>query len=301
MAGYDISGNRLDAINTILCFVVPGSMVAMLFVASNVGWLATFAIGFVFSFLMLTNYALMHESAHNYLHSNKHLNLILGAVTSWHFPMSGRFLALTHQFHHRCNRTDHEMFDYYYSDDNKLVKFAQWYAVLFGLHYLIVPLGSLLAAIAPGFFNLPIFHKARSANKLFANIHGRLVWTIRIEVLTGLIYWMILWKSLNLHLPSVCLLYACAGFHWSTRQYLTHAFTPRNVRNGAIILRAGKLMRLVLLNGNFDLVHHQKPHLPWTQLPQHANKAEPHVSFWKQYLAMWKGPRPNHEPAPVPE
>lgn len=296
-----ISGKWLDAVNVVLCILVPASMVALLFVASNTGWLATFAIGVVFSFLMLTNYALMHESSHNYLHSNRQLNLLLGSVTAWHFPMSGRFLALTHQFHHRCNRTDHEMFDYYYPADNKLVKFAQWYAVLIGLHYIIVPLGSVIAAIAPGFFNLPVFHKARSANKLFENIHGRLVWSIRLEVLGGVIYWVILWHSLDLHWPSVLLLYACAGFHWSTRQYLTHAFTPRDVRNGAIILRAGKIMRLILLNGNFDLVHHQRPHLPWTQLPQHAPREVLHVGFWQQYLAMWKGPRPNFEPAPAPE
>lgn len=250
---------------------------------------------------MLTNYALMHESAHGYLHSNKTMNLLLGAVTSWHFPMSGRFLALTHSFHHQRNRTDHEMFDYYYADDNKLVKFAQWYAVLVGLHYLIVPIGSLIAAIAPGFFKLSVFQRARSANELFASIHGRLVWTIRAEIFFGFVYWVVIWQLLNLDLYSVMVLYACAGFHWSTRQYLTHAFTPRDIRNGAIILRASRLMRYILLNGNFDLVHHQRPDLPWTELPEHAMADVPHVGFWQQYLAMWKGPRPNHEPAPVPE
>lgn len=290
-----------NALNIALCIVVPAAMLALLALASRLAWWWSPVIGIAFSLLMLTNYALMHESAHDYLHSHPAVNALLGTFTAIHFPMSGRFFALTHQVHHRCNRTDHEMFDYYYPGDNMFIKYCQWYGILSGLHYLIVPIGSILAAIVPGFFRLAVFTRSRSSGVLFNGLRGVAVWHIRAEVMLCVLYWVVVWQLLALQWQAVLVLYAMAGFHWSTRQYLTHAFTPRDVRNGAIILRAGPLMRGVLLNGNYDLVHHQRPDIPWRHLPKFSPANVQPVGFWQQYLAMWKGPRPNTETAPHPE
>lgn len=290
-----------DGLNIALCAAAPAAMLFLLALASQLPWPWLPVIGVGFAFLMLTNYALMHESAHGYLHSHPLINVLLGSFVGWHFPMSCRFLALTHLVHHRCNRTDHEMFDYYYPADNRLIKYCQWYGILSGLHYLIVPLGSVLAAIAPAVFRLNVFRRSRSSGVLFDDFKGHEIDYIRAEVALCLIYWTMIFNLLNLQWDAVLILYLMAGFHWSTRQYLTHAFTPRNVRNGAIILKANPLMRCILLNGNFDLVHHQKPEIPWLHLPRFAPADMCPVGFWRQYLAMWKGPRPNTEAAPTPE
>ena len=95
-----------DALNMALCALVPGAMLFLLALASHLAWWWSPLIGIVFSLLMLTNYALMHEAAHGYLHSRPLPNTLLGTFTGMHFPMSGRFFRLTHQVHHRCNRTD---------------------------------------------------------------------------------------------------------------------------------------------------------------------------------------------------
>lgn len=290
-----------SGLNAALSVIVPASMLALMVIASRLPWPWSLLIGTGFSFLMLTNYALMHESAHAYLQQRPLPNALLGSFVGWHFPMSCRFLYLTHRVHHRCNRTDHEMFDYYYADDNRFIKFCQWYGILSGLHYLIVPLGSVVAALWPGFFRLRIFTRSRSSGVLFDDFTGYEIWYIRAEVALGIVYWVAIFKLLQLQWQSVAILYAMAGFHWSTRQYLTHAFTPRDVRNGAIILKASRLMRGVLLNGNYDLVHHQRPEIPWAHLPKIAPDNVPAVGFWRQYAAMWKGPRPNTENAPLPE
>lgn len=276
-------------------------MLCLLALASQLSLWWSPLIGIVFSLLMLTNYALMHESAHGYLHSNPLENALLGSFAALHFPMSGRFFSLTHQVHHRCNRTDHEMFDYYYPGDNMFIKYCQWYGILSGLHYLIVPLGSVIAALIPGVYRLKVFTRSRSSGVLFDDLTGKEIWYIRAEVVFGVLYWTLAWQLLGLQWQAVLILYAMAGFHWSTRQYLTHAFTPRDVRNGAIILQSGRVMRAVLLNGNFDLVHHQRPEIPWTYLPRYVPHDAQPVGFWPQYRAMWKGPRPNIETAPVPE
>lgn len=284
-----------------LCALVPGAMLFLLALASHLAWWWSPLIGIVFSLLMLTNYALMHEAAHGYLHSRPLPNTLLGTFTGMHFPMSGRFFRLTHQVHHRCNRTDHEMFDYYYADDNMFIKYCQWYGILSGMHYLIVPFGSILAALTPAVFKLKIFTRSRSSGVLFNDFSRSEIWYIRAEVAFFAFYWTIIWQLLALQWQAVLILYAMAGFHWSTRQYLTHAFTPRDVRNGAIILRAGPVMRRVLLNGNFDLVHHKRPEIPWTRLPGFSPPDVKPIGSWQQYMAMWKGPRLNTESAPIPE
>jgi len=60
----------------------------------------------------------------------------------------------------------------------------------------------------------------------------------------------------------------------------------------------GRVMGWVLLNGQWDLVHHRQPHLPWTLLPEAGRTSKAPVSYWRQYLRLWKGPRPCCEPGP---
>lgn len=289
-----------NSLNIALCLFVPVLMLTLLTIASRTPIIFTVLIGVVFSFIMLTNYALMHEAAHGSLHEKPVLNHALGSFTAWHFPMSCRFLTITHLVHHRCNRTDHEMFDYYYEGDNRFIKFCQWYGILLGFHYLIVPLGSVLVSLLPKAWIIRIAKDYRSSGVLFDDFTGKDINRIRLEVIGGILYWTILWQLLSFQWLPVLILYAMAGFQWSTRQYLTHAFTPRDVMHGALILRANPLMKLVLLNGNYDLVHHLHPRASWIHLERLAPQQVEPVSFWKQYFSMWKGPRPCTESAPSP-
>jgi len=291
----------LKRLNIALSLLIPIALVCLLVFASHASLLVTILIGVVFSFVFLTNYALMHEAAHSVLHPNPTWNHLMGSFVGWHFPMSCRFLTITHLVHHRCNRTDHEMFDYYYEGDNRLVKICQWYGILLGFHYLIVPIGCVIVAVLPKRVITGVAHHYRSSGVLFDDFTGTDINRIRLEVIGFIVYWLAMWQLFSLDLVSTAILFGMAGFHWSTRQYLTHAFTPRDVRHGAIILKSNPLMQMILLNGNYDLVHHLHPRAPWTQLERLAPADVEHTGFWGQYLNMWKGPRPCPEPAPLPE
>ena len=70
--------NRL---NVAIVAVVAAAAVALLWLASHVGsaW-AVLAVGIVYSYVMLTGYALLHEATHGNLHSSPRWNYWLGVA-----------------------------------------------------------------------------------------------------------------------------------------------------------------------------------------------------------------------------
>ena len=284
--------------NLVLAGCILVTALAMLWLGSRLPLAGTLAVGFLFSFLLLTNYALLHEATHDMLHSNRHINWLVGMILGWLFPVSFTVLHVTHIVHHCCNRTDHEMFDCYYPGDPMFVKYTQWYGLLLGLWWPFIPIGSMLLAITPGLLKTRVFRRARTTAVLFDDFGAPEARRIRAEVLLGTVFWAILFAGLGVDWKAALIMYACFAFNWSTRQYVTHAFTPRDVKNGALNLKVGRTMGWVLLNGQWDLVHHRQPHLPWNHLPQAGRTSQAPVSYWRQYARLWKGPRPCREPGP---
>ncbi len=264
----------------------------------NVHWGWSLALGVVFAYLLLTNYALLHEATHDMLHPDARVNWLLGMALGWLFPVSFTVLHVTHIVHHCCNRTDHEMFDCYYAGDIKPLKYGQWYGLMLGLWWPLIPIGCVLLALTPGLLRRGVFRRARSTAVLFDDFGALQMRRIRIEMVSGALFWLGLFYALDLHWASVLIMYACFAFNWSTRQYVTHAFTPRDVKNGALNLKVGPLMQWVLLQGHWDQVHHQQPHLPWIYLPAEGAKRTQHDVYWRQYLRLWRGPRLCRERGP---
>ncbi|MBL6999063.1 MAG: fatty acid desaturase [Gammaproteobacteria bacterium] len=287
--------------NLIIVAAIQLISIGSLWFASQVtGWQLA-AIAFIFAFVGLSNYAIIHEACHGNLHTSRSANAALGSLASLLFPVSFTFMAIAHRVHHNSNRTDNEMFDYYYPEDNKLIKFAQWYSILIGIYPPIIPLGSVIMALCPWVFWLKPWQEAKSSSIIFnRSLFGAAVLKkIRIEVFSGLVYWTVLFYFLQLNWVSVAVLYAAFWFNWSTRQYVTHAFSKRDVMNGAHNLSVSPLMEKIFLNGQWDLVHHQHPEARWQDLPQLGRDSRVPIPYWSQYFKQWLGPRPNKEAAPV--
>ena len=223
---------------------------------------------------------------------------IVPVLTGFLFPMPFSMFRLTHQGHHLRNRTDHEMFDLYYPWDNRLVRYAQWYGILLGLFWPWVPIGALLFSACPAVLRTRVFQRARSSRYLLGDIRGAEIRAIRAEVGLILAIFFLLFWSLQLRWQSVFIMYACFSFNWSTRQYIGHAFSHRDVIEGAWNLRHNRVMTWVLLHGEWDLNHHRHPEVPWYYLPRLSAPDEPRMSYLRQYVRQWLGPRPNAEPAP---
>lgn len=294
MHAYPIRG-RLNIAITALVYIVS---LALLWTGSHVSLTWSIAIGIAYSFILLTNYALIHEGAHDSLHANSRWNYGLGVAAGMLFPASFSMIKVVHTVHHCCNRTDHEMFDQYYEGDSMFLKLGQWYGLLSGFMWPWIPIGMVILATYPSILRTKPFRKARTTAVLFDDFEKNGINKIRFEVALIFIFWATAFWLLDLQWQNVLVMYACFAFNWSTRQYVTHAFTPRDVINGALNLHVSRPMSWLLLKGNWDLVHHQKPWLPWTALEEEGRNSVAPVSYWKQYFRMWLGPVPAKEPGP---
>jgi len=205
---------------------------------------------------------------------------------------------VTHRGHHLRNRTDHEMFDLYYPTDYRLIRFMQWYGILCGLFWPFAPIGAFLFAVCPTVLRTRVFRHARSSNRLLGDIRDHEVRFIRLEVLLTIGFFALMFWLLDLRWQAVLILYACFSVNWSTRQYVGHAFSRRDVIEGAWNLRHLPLMSWILLHGEWDLNHHRRPEVPWFYLPRLSGPDEPRISYVRQYWRLWLGPRPNTEPSP---
>jgi fatty acid desaturase len=288
--------NRLNVMLVVLVFAAA---VGLLWLGSWVEhWYSLAGVGVLFSFVLLTNYALLHEAVHGNLHSSSRANFWLGVTAGILFPIPFSMVRATHQGHHLRNRTDFEMFDLYYPTDSRLIKFVQWYGILCGLFWPWIPIGAVLFALCPAVLRSRIFVRARSSHHLLGDIRAGEVRAIRWQLLlTGAFFAGAFWL-LNLHWLHTLVLYACFSLNWSTRQYVGHAFTRRDVIDGAWNLRTSRLMSWILLHGEYDLNHHRRPDVPWWYLPKLTQPGDARPSYLRQYWRQWLGPRPATEPAP---
>jgi fatty acid desaturase len=288
-----------DRLNVALCLGVFTLAIALLWLGSRCeSWYATLGVGIVFSYVLLTNYALLHEATHGNLHSTSRGNFWLGVLTGILFPVPFSMVRTTHQGHHLRNRTDFEMFDLYYPTDNLFLKYTQWYGILFGLFWPWIPIGALLFAVCPAVLRTRVFVRARSSRHLLGDIRGSVVRAIRWQVLLIVAFFAATAWLLDLKVVNTLILYACFSINWSTRQYVGHAFTQRDVIEGAFNLRASWWMSWVLLHGEYDLNHHRRPDVPWYYLPRLSAPNESRPSYARHYWRQWLGPRPAIEPAP---
>jgi fatty acid desaturase len=291
-----------NVLNWFLVGLVFSAGIALLWLGSQAtAWYAIALIGVAFSYLMLTNYALLHEAAHGNLNFNPHINYLLGVITGALFPIPFRLMRTTHQNHHLHNRTDHEMFDLYYPSDNQGLKWIQWYGILGGLFWPFVPLGALIFALWPRLLIWQMLKKSNPARgvAIVAILERKAIQAIRLEVLLIIVFFCALFWLLDLKWLNTLVLYACFSLNWSTRQYVGHAFSRRDIVDGAWNLKHVPWMSWLLLHGEWDLNHHRRPDVSWYYLPRLSEPGQPRLSYWKQYWRQWLGPRPCQEAEPT--
>ncbi len=289
-----------DKINLLITFLCSCAYFVLLWIASHVhsyGWVLLF--GLLFAVIMVPVYSLIHEAEHGIVNSNEFVNNIMGRWLSTLFIAPFTFFKHCHLKHHKKNRTDEEMWDLYYEHQNKFQRYKTLYGMMIGLGYFSLWLATLLFAIAPRLIYTRFFYSQKEVGGFLRGSDRKdKVANSRWESLLAIIFQVFIFFILDLKWTSWLTLFVIHGFLWSSQNYVNHAFSPRNIINGAHNLKIPLWLNLVYLNFNLHLAHHQNPKIPWIHLPTFIKKGKGRMSFFRNYLRLWKGPRLTYEEEP---
>lgn len=289
-------------LNVLLCIFSYAAAIGLLWLASHTdSTLLLIAAAIGFSYVGNTIFSLLHESVHGILHPNRKVNDAFGIISAAFFPTGFTFQRVCHLGHHRRNRTDVEMFDYYYSHESRFIKFYRLYSLLLGFYWLSVPAGCLFFLLFRNLFVSRAFHavtKPMGLAPMVEDLADQPMGWIRLEIGLTILFQALLFWSLSLDWVGWVICYVAFALNWCSLQYTDHAWAPRDIRHGAWNLKVNRIVQRFFLNYHHHLAHHQNPKVPWIHLPRFVNFDLPRPSFLRLYFSLWKGPRPLDQPPP---
>lgn len=294
--------------NIIIFLIVLPITWWLLWIASNSTLLYMILAAWAYAILHNTIFVLLHETVHGIFSNNRLRNDFFGTLSAATFPTSFTMQKIAHLGHHERNRTDKELYDYYLPTESKTLRNIWMYGGnLLGLYWFMIPLSNLLILVAPTYFTSERFihgpAKVLGFESYLEEIAQHSIMRIWFECLLALGYQVALFYLLDLSWQGWLLCHWFFALHWSALQYVDHAWSTRDVVNGAWNLKVLPISRLLALNFHYHLAHHQYPNIPWNYLPQFVDENELQPTFWSIYLTLWEGVRPAppmHSPAKYP-
>lgn len=262
-------------------------------------WLAL-AAAVAFAFVNNTPFSVMHEAVHGVGAATPSRNYALGVMAGSMFPTSFSLQRIAHLGHHARNRTDRDLYDYYLPGESRWVRNVWLYGGnLLGLYWFCIPLSNALYLLATPLYRSRVFVERVAPAIGFGPYVRDLVELpprrIRLEIALACAYQALLWWALDLRWQGWLLAHWLFALHWSSLQYVDHAWSPRDVMGGAWDLRVPAPARWLALNYHYHLAHHRHPSAPWTRLPALAVR-EGQPTFWQVYWSLW---RHGVQPAPA--
>lgn len=296
-------------LNLLIGLLAAAVSAACLWTASHAsdwggGWGWMLAAAVLFSYTNNTLFSLHHEAVHGVFHPTPWVNEAAGVLLAASFPTIFAVQRVSHQGHHRRNRTDEELFDYVLPHQSWLLKTYWLYCLLTGFYWAIIPVAMGLYLLWPWSFRSGWFVNGPArwwGFTPFVRDIGQLpigpVW--RQGLVTLAVQALAVW-TLDLTWQGWLACYWAFALNWCSVQYSDHAHTPRDVIEGAWNLHFWPGARWLFLNYNFHQVHHRQPALPWIHLPRQVRPGDAVMPFWRIYLRLWCGVRPA-PPGPGPQ
>jgi fatty acid desaturase len=271
-----------------------------LWTVSHTPWWLAAPAAVAFALVNNTAFALMHEAVHGLGAATSRQNYLLGVLAGWMFPTSFSLQKAAHLGHHARNRTDRELYDYYLPDESKWIRNLWLYGGnLLGLYWFCIPLSNLLYLVATPLYKSRLFAlriaPALGFGEYVRDLIALPAARIRIEIALAFAYQLALWWALDLGWRGWLFAHWLFALHWSSLQYVDHAWSPRDVSSGAWDLRVTPPARWLALNYHYHRAHHRHPHIPWNRLPHLASR-DNQPTFWQIYWSLW---RHGVQPAPA--
>jgi fatty acid desaturase len=287
----------VEFINWVVLILAFGAVWCCLWNASHGPWWVMLLASVGFALFNNTLFALLHEAVHGVASPNLARNELMGHLTAVVLPTSFTMQRIGHLGHHRRNRTDLELYDYYLPHQKRWLRNLWMYAGnLLGGYWCSIPLMGLLYLLAPGVWCSRWFVEKVAPNLGFgpyvaemSQLSVRKAWP---EVARSFAYQISVFYWLDLNWQGWLLAHWFFALYWSALQYVDHAWSARDVVEGAWNLRVPAPIRWVALNYHLHLAHHRHPEASWTELPQLVDPDEYQPTFMAIYLSLWGGVRP---------
>jgi fatty acid desaturase len=283
-------------LNLAIAAIAVAVTIACLWLASHAPhWMIRAGAAFVFSFANNTIFSLLHECVHGSFHPARRVNECAGVLFAAFFPTAFTIQRVSHYGHHRRNRSDLELYDYYLPHQSRWLKTYWIYCLLTGFYWAIIPFAGLVYLACPFAFRSRAFQNGparwwgfREFVRDIATERTGRVWP---EAAFTLAFQVMLWRALDLDWIGWLACYWAFGLNWSSLQYTDHAWSPRDAHEGAWNLRFWPITQAIFLNYNLHLVHHRQPDIPWNHLPRFVSRRDANPSFWSIYWSLWGGAR----------
>lgn len=286
-------------LNIALLAIASATSAGLLYFASHADsamLVAIFAI--CFSFTANTLFSLLHEAVHGMFSTRHSVNEWMGRFAAAWFPTGLSIQRAFHLTHHRNNRSRLEQFDVLHDGDVVWLKYAQWYSILTGFYWFVAVFGVLMYLLVPRVLHLRFL---RAGDSKVAEQTSSLAYLsvldaldplrARLEILFSLALHAVLFWALDLSVAGWIACYAAFAINWSSLQYVDHAFSPLDARNGAWNLKVGPIGRAFFLDYHLHLAHHRNAQVPWIHLKTLLPPDEPQPRFFRVLLESWRGPR----------
>lgn len=283
--------------NLLIAAAAIAVSMACLWVASHAGaWWVVALAAVLFSYSNNTIFSLHHEAVHRLFSPHPRLNDAAGVCLAGFFPTIFSVQRISHLGHHRRNRTDEELYDYFLPHQSWWLKTYWIYCLLTGFYWAIIPLAMTVYLLCPWAFRSKAFQDGPARwwgfRPFVCDIARAPIRRLWLEGMATLLLQTALVWALDLSLVGWLACYWAFGLNWSSVQYSDHAGSPRDVIEGAWNLRFWPFARWTFLNYNFHLAHHRQPHVPWIHLPTLVRPGDARPSFWSIYLRLWRGAQP---------
>src|SRR5258706_42204 len=191
--------------------------------------------------------------------------------------------AFWHCGPHRRNRTDDEMFDCYTPKKSRFQAWFHLYCLLTGWFWSSAPLGCAIYLLTGPFFSRPLFKEGIARfyglEPMVADLARAPAWRMRGELLFTIAFQSGLVLLLDLTLTGWLARYIAFALNRRSLQYTDHAYTRRDIREGASNLQVNPLVQWIFLNYHHHLAHHRDPTVPWIHLPKFVDFSQPRPSF----------------------
>src|SRR5215468_11644785 len=147
-------------LNLVIAVAAIAVAVACLWSAAHAPhWTVLALAAFVFSFANNTIFSLQHECVHGTFHPNRRVNELAGVLFAAFFPTAFAIQRISHFGHHRRNRSDLELYDYYLPHQSRWLKTYWIYCLLTGSYWAIIPVAVLVYLFCPFLFRARLFQR----------------------------------------------------------------------------------------------------------------------------------------------